>query len=101
MSTMAAGRTGSTAGVGAARVVKLIATIVAAIIVAGILLIVLEADSGNVIVGAVLDVARWLTTPFQGIFDLDGRKATVAVNWGLAAVIYFAIGALIARLLAR
>lgn len=105
MSTIATRRRGTThtggAGLMAARIVRLIATIVAAIIVAGILLIVLEADAGNVIVSAVLDAARWLTTPFQGIFDLDGRKATVAVNWGLAALIYFAVGALIAKLLAR
>lgn len=104
MSTFAARRgTTSTGGGGyaVARVVRAIAGLVAAIIVIGILLVLFEANAGNDIVNALLDAARWLVGPFKGIFDLDSHKATVAVNWGLAAVVYFAIGALIARLAAR
>ncbi len=85
----------------AARIVSLVAGVVAAIIVIGILLIVLEANKGNDIVGVVLDAARWLTQPFQGLFDLSSTKWQVALNWGLAAVVYTIVGRLIARLLAR
>lgn len=104
MSSIATRRGTTTTGGGGlavARVVKAIAGIVAAIIVAGILLVVLEANKSNDIVAAVLDAARWLVGPFKGVFDLDSAKATVAVNWGLAAVVYLAVAALIARLVAR
>jgi hypothetical protein len=84
-----------------ARIVRAIAAIVALIIVAGILLVVLEANTGNGIVSAVLDAARWLVGPFEGLFTVDDRKVEVAVNWGLAAVVYYAVGHLIAKLIAR
>ncbi len=104
MSTIAGRRETSTTGGGGfavARAVRMIAGLVAAIIIVGILLVLLEANASNGIVNALLDAARWLVGPFKGIFDLDSHKATVAVNWGLAAAVYFAIGALIARLAAR
>lgn len=85
----------------AARIVGLLAGLVATIIVAGILLVVLDANAGNEIVGAVLDAARWLVGPFKGLFDLSGQKLQVAVNWGIAAIVYLAVGSLIARLIAR
>jgi hypothetical protein len=102
MSTIAAGRsrTGS-AGLVAARVVRLITALVVGLIVVGIVLVVLDANASNGLVKALLDAARWLVGPFKGIFSLDSHKATVAVNWGLAAVVYGAVGTLIARLLAR
>jgi hypothetical protein len=84
-----------------ARVLRLIGTVVAAIIVAGILLIVLGANQGNGIVNAVLDAARWLAGPFDGLFNLQRHKVEIAVNWGLAAVVYFAISRLLARLALR
>ncbi len=105
MSTFAArrGTTTSTGGAGfaAARIVRLITAIVVGLIVVGILLVVLEAKASNDIVDALLDAARWLVGPFKGIFDVGGHKLDVAVNWGLAALIYGAVGSLIARLLAR
>lgn len=102
MSTITAGRsTRSTAGLAIARAVRLIAGLVAGLVVVGILLVVLEANAGNDIVNALLDAARWLAGPFKGIFSFDSHKLDVAVNWGLAAAIYLAIGALIARLAAR
>jgi hypothetical protein len=39
--------------------------------------------------------------PFDNMFEPDGHKLRVAVNWGLAALIYAIIGGLIARLLRR
>lgn len=92
----------ATAGrLGAARVIRAITLAVVALIVIGIVLVVLEANASNGIVEVFLDIASFLVDPFKGIFDLDGRKATVAVNWGLAAVVYGAIGMVLARLLAR
>jgi hypothetical protein len=82
---------------GLARLVRLAAGVVAAIIVAGILLVVLNANSSNDIVSTVHDAARGLVGPFDGMFTLDSGKATIAVNWGIAAVVYLIVGGLIAR----
>ena len=84
-----------------ARLVTLVAGLVAAVIVLGILLVVLEANRSNDIVNAVLDAARWLAGPFKDLFTIDNRKTEVAVNYGIAAVVYLAIGSVIARILRR
>jgi hypothetical protein len=67
----------------------------------GILLIVLEANRDNEIVDALVNAGEFLVEPFDNVFDLDRRKVEVAVNWGLAALVYSIIGALIVRLLRR
>ncbi|HEX2234466.1 MAG TPA: hypothetical protein VHG69_14005 [Thermoleophilaceae bacterium] len=67
----------------------------------GILLIVLEANRDNAIVDALVNAGEFLVEPFDNVFDLKKRKVEVAVNWGLAALVYSIIGALIVRLLRR
>ena len=84
-----------------ARVVTLIAAIVAGIIVIGILLVVVGANQSNELVNAVMDSARWLAGPFRDLFSLNGHKATIAVNWGIAAAVYLVVGRVVARLLVR
>jgi hypothetical protein len=84
-----------------ARVVILLATAVAAVLVLGIVLVVLEANRSNDIVQVVRDAARFLAGPFDGLFTFDRNKVEVAVNWGIAAVVWFLLGRLIARLLLR
>ena len=86
---------------GVARVISLITSVVVGLIVIGILLVLLEANRDNAIVDFLLEVGEFLVEPFDNVFKPDGRKARVAVNWGLAAVIYAIIGGLIARLLRR
>src|SRR5919197_245191 len=78
-----------------ARLVSLAASIVAGIIVVGILLVVFEANKSNEVVKDVLDAARWLVGPFKDLFSLDTHKATTAVNWGIATVVYLFAGSLI------
>ncbi|MGZ6565544.1 MAG: hypothetical protein ACXVH1_39500 [Solirubrobacteraceae bacterium] len=82
-----------------ARVVRLIVGIVVVIIVAGIVLVLLKANPTNTIVSDVHDAARWLAGPFDGIFNFHNARVALAVNWGLAAVVYLIVGGLIARLL--
>jgi len=84
-----------------ARIVRLVAFVVAAIIVAAILFVVFEANPSNGIVETISDWARWLIGPFENLFNISNRKTEVAVNYGLAALVYFVVGALIARFLAR
>lgn len=84
-----------------ARAVALVGTVVAALLVAGILLVVLGANQGNTMVNAVLDAGRWLAGPFDGLFNLARHKTEIAVNWGIAAVAYFAVSRFLARLALR
>jgi hypothetical protein len=84
-----------------ARVVILIATGVALVLVLGIVLVVLEASRSNDIVQVVRDAATFLAGPFDGLFKLDKTKVETAVNWGIAAVVWYLLGRLIARLLLR
>jgi hypothetical protein len=84
-----------------ARVVQLVVSIVVLIIVAGILLVVLEANPANSIVSEVHSWAHWLAGPFDGMFSFHSANTAIAVNWGIAAVVYLVVGVLIARLLGR
>jgi hypothetical protein len=84
-----------------ARIVHLVVTVVVVIIVAGILLVVLKANPSNSIVSEVHDWARSLAGPFDGIFSFHNAHVAIAVNWGIAAVVYLFVGGLIARLIGR
>lgn len=84
-----------------ARVFLLVGSAVALILVAGIVLTVLGANAGNQIVKAVTDAARWLAGPFDGLFKLSNHKTQVAVDWGLAAIVYFAISRFLSRVIVR
>jgi hypothetical protein len=83
-----------------ARIVRIATAVVVGFIVVGILLHVLGANGGNAVVGFVYDVAGWLVTPFKGLFSVSGEKLQIALNWGLAAIVYGIVGSLIARMLA-
>ncbi|HYI35584.1 MAG TPA: hypothetical protein VEX39_03195 [Thermoleophilaceae bacterium] len=85
----------------AARVVMLITSVIVAIIVAAILLRVLGANAPNSIVEGVTDLARTLVGPFKDLFTIENAKVEIAVNWGLAALLYLIVGSLIAKVLRR
>ena len=84
-----------------ARVVHLVVSVVVLIIVAGIVLVLLKANPTNSIVSQVHDWARSLAGPFDGIFSFHNARVAIAVNWGIAAVVYLIVGGLIARLIGR
>jgi hypothetical protein len=84
-----------------ARAVRIAAGVVVALILAGILIHVLEANTSNGIVSIVNDAAKWLVQPFRDVFSPDGEKVRIAVNWGLAAVVYALVGGLLTQLFAR
>lgn len=91
----------SSGGFAIARIVSLIGSVIAGLIVVGILLVVLDANQSNAIVEWLTDAARWLAGPFHGLFSIESREWRVVVNWGLAAIVYLAISRVIARLAAR
>jgi hypothetical protein len=82
-----------------ARIVRLVAGVVVGLIAIGIALVVLGANQDNSIVSTLVDWARWLTQPFHDVFTVDSSKWNTALNWGLAALVYAAVAALIVRLL--
>lgn len=81
-----------------ARVVYVITAIIVGIIALGILLVIADANPGNMLVNFILDIASWLTTPFHNLFLPRDPDTNVLVNWGLAAIVYLLIGSAIARL---
>jgi hypothetical protein len=86
---------------GLARLVRSLAGLVALIIVVAIVLFVLGANPGNGIVKAIHDAGAWLAGPFKNLFSIHKAKVALAVNWGIATVVYLVVGHFIASLLAR
>jgi len=84
-----------------ARIVRILTWILVAIIVLAIVFAVLEANRHNVIVSTVGDVAKSLVGPFDRLFTPPDPKVRIAVNWGVAALVYLLVGLLIASLIAR
>jgi hypothetical protein len=92
---------GAMARASLARFIVLVASAVALVLVVGIVLVLLEANRSNDLVQAVRDAASFLAGPFDGLLTLDSNKAEKAVNWGIAAVVWYALARVIARLLLR
>lgn len=84
-----------------ANLVRAVTAIVVGIIVIAIVLVVLGANGSNDIVQWFRDAGSWLAGPFRHLFDVGSNKADIAVNWGIAAVVWGLIGGVIASLLAR
>lgn len=84
-----------------ARLIRTLAWIVAAIIVAAILLKVFSANPQNTVVSDIHDAGAWLVTPFKHMFSMNSATGTMALNWGIAAVVYLAVAHLLASLFAR
>ena len=84
-----------------ANVIDVVVAVAAVIIALDVVLVVLEANPANDIVQLVHDAGRWVVGPFKDIFSLDDAKLEVAVNWGIALVVYVAVGRFVASLLRR
>ena len=84
-----------------ARFVQFVLSVVVLIIVAGILLALLKANPANSVVSEVHGWGRWVVGPFDGMFSFRHARVAVAVNWGIAAVVYLFAGGLISRFIGR
>jgi hypothetical protein len=83
-----------------AQIVRLVTAVVVGLIVVGIALRLLDPHATNALVRSVSDVAGSLVEPFKGVFSPDGERLRIALNWGLAAVVYGIAGGLLSRLFA-
>lgn len=84
-----------------ATVVSVVTTIVVAILAVHIVFVVFEANPGNGLVHWFAERAGELAWQFEDVFRPDSEKTAVAVNYGLAAVVYLAVGRLVAGLVRR
>ena len=82
-----------------ARVVSVVVSVIVLIIVAGILLVLLKANASNSVVSEVHGWARSFAGPFDGMFSFHNAHMAIAVNWGIAALVYMIVGGLIVRLI--
>jgi hypothetical protein len=84
-----------------ARAIRVVVGIVVTIILLAVVLRLVDANPGNAIVGDVHDAGAWLVGPFADVFSIQGPKLHMAVNWGLAALVYAIVGGLLASFVAR
>ncbi|HEY2868687.1 MAG TPA: hypothetical protein VGJ11_04220 [Gaiellales bacterium] len=84
-----------------ARLVRFVTAAVVLVLVAGIVLHLLKANGSNGIVSTVYDVDTWLGSPFKNVFSPKDPNVKIAVNWGLAALVYAIVGWVISALLIR
>ena len=104
MTRVAAARGAWAAGSGmrlVARVVRLITWLVVLVIAVAIVLWVAGANPANAVVKDFHDVANTLVGPFRNVFKIKDAKEALAVNWGIAAVVFLIVGSLLASLIAR
>lgn len=73
---------------------------IAALLICGTIALAIVLRLLNVGVAPVHDAGAWLAGPFKGLFSLDGARASMALNWGLAALVYAIVAGLLHRLLA-
>ncbi|THA33107.1 hypothetical protein E6R18_11090 [Streptomyces sp. A1277] len=76
----------------AARVIAVVADVMAFIIGLWILMYLLDANRGNELVEFVRHTARWLAGWSYDLFTFDRAWANVVAGYGLAALVYLFIG---------
>ncbi|GAA1979868.1 hypothetical protein [Catenulispora subtropica] len=79
--------------------VFLAAVIIAIILALHIVFVLLDANGGNDIVRTDADWAGWLATWFKDLFTPDNPKLNVFLNYGLAILVYLAVGGVLRRVL--
>ncbi|WP_306337778.1 hypothetical protein [Streptomyces sp. KL118A] len=85
----------------AARVIVIVADVMAAILGLWILMYLLDANRANDLVQFIHDAARWLAGWSHDLFTFDEDWARVVAGYGLAAVVYLFIGHAVAGRLRR
>ena len=66
-----------------------------------IVLHLLNANPSNGIVDAIHQAGSWLSSPFHNLFSPKDGDLRMALNWGLAALVYLVIARVIARVVMR
>ncbi|WP_419994553.1 hypothetical protein [Streptomyces boninensis] len=85
----------------AAIAIAVIADIAALVIGLWILMYVLDANQGNSLVDFIQDSARWLAGWSRDMFVVDPNWWRVLLNYGIAAIVYLAVGHALAKAVRR
>ncbi|MFG2085858.1 MULTISPECIES: hypothetical protein [unclassified Spirillospora] len=85
----------------AATVVSVITTVIVLILAVHIVFVAFEANTANDLVRWFGDRATDLSWQFKDIFQPEDHKVEVAVNYGLAALVYLVMGRILAGLIHR
>jgi hypothetical protein len=88
---------GHSLGNGLAAIIWIIAVVAAFFLILHIIFVIFEANPGNALVDFVGDVANALAWIFRDLFTPDDGKLRVLLNFGLAAIVYLALGRVVAR----
>jgi hypothetical protein len=94
-----------TAGAGLlalARLVMLVATLIFLLIVVAIVLRDVDANASNSIVKGIHDGANFFAGSFTDMIkETRHYKRAITINWGIAAIVYLLVGAVISGLIRR
>ncbi len=82
-----------------ARLVRLVGATFAVLLAGHALLTVFEANPANAVTRFFAEYSGPLTLWFERLFILDDPKLTIVVGYGLAAIFWLVVAAVVARLL--
>jgi hypothetical protein len=93
-----------TAGAGVlliARLVMVVASLIALLIALTIVLRDVDANGANTIVKGIHEGANFFAGSFTGLITFTGHaKRAITVNWGIALVVYLVVGAIVSSVIA-
>jgi hypothetical protein len=85
-----------------ARLVMLLATLIALLIGLAIVLRDVDANGGNTIVKGIHEGANFFAGAFTGLITFSGHpKRAITVDWGIALLVYLLVGSIVSRFIAR
>ncbi|WP_157440356.1 hypothetical protein [Actinokineospora inagensis] len=84
-----------------AGVVRWVGLLVAALLVVHVVLVMANADRGNVISAQVREFAEPLALWFRTLFTLDDVKLGVLINFGIAVVCWLVVSTVVSKLIRR
>ncbi|MEW2356311.1 hypothetical protein [Spirillospora sp. NPDC029432] len=84
-----------------AAIVSVITTLVVAVLAVHIVFVAFEANTGNDLVSTTAEWAANLAWQFEDVFKPADPKVEVAVNYGLAALVYLIAGRIVTGLIRR
>ena len=79
--------------------VFLVAVIIAIILIAHIVLVLLDENTGNDIVHTDASWAAWFATWFLDLFTPKSPKLNIFLNYGIATIFYLVVGGILRRVL--
>ncbi|MEV4256751.1 hypothetical protein AB0J52_26600 [Spirillospora sp. NPDC049652] len=82
-------------------IISIVTTVVVLILAVHIVFVAFDANTGNSLVHRISGWADDLAWQFKDVFQPKNRKVEVAVNYGLAAVVYLVVGRILIALVRR